>query len=130
VGIQAKRLNSESKIIFCDESKMAIVSASKNYENYFSETPSALWTNCYENQEKESLDLVLCNPPFHQQSVVGDFVANQMFRDAHHALKKGGILRVVGNTPLFYGGKLKKIFNNSRMIAQNKKFTVNESIKK
>ncbi len=36
-------------------------------------------------QEPDSLDVVLCNPPFHQQQVVGDFLAWRMFsRPAPH----------------------------------------------
>ncbi|MGG5874279.1 catalase-related domain-containing protein, partial [Pseudomonas peli] len=31
-------------------------------------------------QAEDSLDLVLCNPPFHQQQVVGDFLAWRMFQ--------------------------------------------------
>ncbi|MCT6716695.1 methyltransferase, partial [Staphylococcus aureus] len=42
--------------------------------------------------ERESLQLVLCNPPFHQQHAVSDHVAWQMFCDAKRCLKVGGEL--------------------------------------
>ena len=128
VGIQAKKLNPQAKIIFSDESQMAILSAQTNYKQFFSDEAEFLWTNCYENQEKDSLDLVICNPPFHQSNTIGDFIALQMFNDAKDALHKGGILRVVGNSHLGYQVKLKKIFGNSRVIATNTKFMVVDSV--
>lgn len=129
VGIQAKKLNPEAKIIFSDESQMAIISASENYQQFFSDEAEFHWTNCYENQAKDSLDLVICNPPFHQSNTIGDFIAWQMFNDAKDALKRGGMIRVVGNSHLGYQVKLKKIFGNSKIIATNNKFMIVDAIK-
>ena len=129
IGIAAKKKNPDAKIIFCDESAMAIESARTNYHAYFSDEAQFVWTNCYENQPKESLDLVLCNPPFHQHQTIGDFVAWQMFMDSWHALRKGGLLRVVGNSHLGYPEKLSKIFGKSQVIANNSKFKIIDAIK-
>lgn len=130
IGIAAKKLNPSAKIIFSDESSMAIQSAETNYRNYFPEdSPELCWTNCYENQTPQSLDLVLCNPPFHQGTTLGDFIAWQMFKDAHHALTNGGTLRVIGNSHLHYPAALKKIFGNSQVISKNAKFTITEAVK-
>jgi 23S rRNA (guanine1835-N2)-methyltransferase len=128
VGIAVQKMNPQAKIIFTDESKMAIQSAQMNADRF---SPSAnhtfVWTNGYENQPKESVDLVLCNPPFHQQNIVGDFIAHQMFVDARNVLRAGGQLRVIGNVHLPYPGLLKKIFGNSKVIATNDKFMVVDS---
>ncbi len=129
VGIRAKELNPASGVVFVDESAMAIESASANYERRFGQKPVTVWTNCYEDQPAESLDLVLCNPPFHQGTSVGDHVAWQMFTDARHALNPGGLLRVIGNTHLRYPGALKKIFGNSEIVASNSKFTIVDAVK-
>lgn len=129
VGIMAKKLNPQAKIIFSDESLMAILSAETNYKKFFSDQAEFHWTNCYENQAKDSLDLVLCNPPFHQSHTIGDFIAWQMFNDAKDALKKGGILRVIGNSHLGYQLKLKKIFGNSKVVATNTKFMLVDAVK-
>ncbi len=128
VGIKAKMLNPEAQLIFCDESAMAIKSAKTNYQNHFSDEARYEWTNCYENGQKASLDLVLCNPPFHQSNTIGDFIAWQMFSDARYALKKGSLLRVIGNSHLGYQTKLKKIFAQSVIVAQNKKFMIIDAI--
>lgn len=71
-----------------------------------------------------SLDLVVVNPPFHDDRVVGDDTAWSMFVDAHMALRPGGCLVVVGNRHLAYHAKLKKIFGATNNIAANSKFVV------
>ncbi len=129
VGVMAKKLNPKARIIFSDDSFMAIQSAKENYAKLFSDEASFCWTNCFENQEKESIDLVLCNPPFHQNNTIGDHIAWQMFTDAHHVLKKGGLLRVIGNSHLNYGLSLRKIFGNSTKVAANQKFVIVDAVK-
>lgn len=127
IGIKAKLENPQTKILFSDDSAMAIESARTNYQHYFSDSAEFFWTNCFENQPAGTLDLVLCNPPFHQGNTIGDFIAWQMFQDARHALMKGGVLRVIGNSHLAYQVKVKKIFGNAKVIATNNKFTVIEA---
>ncbi len=130
VGIKAKIINPKAQIIFCDESKMALLSAAKNFSHISKNSGEYIWTNCFEVDTPKELDLVLCNPPFHQGHTIGDFVARQMFRDAKRALKAGGKLRVIGNNHLGYHISLKKIFGNVSKIGQNKKFVVLESSKR
>ena len=130
VGIKAKELNPTAKMIFSDESAMAIDSARTNYKNYYNDEAEFIWTNCFESGMANSLDLVLCNPPFHQQNTVGDFIAWQMFQDSFRCLKPGGLIRVIGNSHLGYHVKLKKLFGNSKVIATNQKFMIIDAIKK
>ena len=75
-------------------------------------------------QPADSLDVVLCNPPFHQQQVVGDFLAWRMFQQARHALVSGGQLWIVGNRHLGYHAKLKRLFRGVEQVAANPKFVV------
>jgi 16S rRNA G1207 methylase RsmC len=129
IGIKAKMINPSARIIFSDDSAMAIESAKTNYNIHFEDEADFFWTNCFEGRPKSSLDLVLCNPPFHQGNTIGDFIAWQMFQDAYDSLKKGGTLRVIGNSHLGYQIKLKKIFGNSRIVATNSKFIICDAIK-
>jgi 23S rRNA (guanine1835-N2)-methyltransferase len=132
VGIMAKKLNPEAKIIFSDESQMAVQCAKANYENVL-ETPQTSaefhWANCYENAPHDSVDLVLCNPPFHQGNSLTDLTAKQMFMDSFAALRAGGILRVIGNQHLQYPTELKKIFGNSEVVAKNSKFMICQALR-
>ena len=75
-------------------------------------------------QEKQSLDVVLCNPPFHQQQVVGDFLAWRMFQQARDALVVGGALYIVGNRHLGYHSKLARLFRGVEQVAATPKFVI------
>ena len=75
-------------------------------------------------------DIVLCNPPFHQQNAITDHIAWQMFKDAQSLLKKGGQLFVVGNRHLDYPNKLKRLFGNSTTVATNQKFSILSATKR
>jgi 23S rRNA (guanine1835-N2)-methyltransferase len=127
IGIKAKMQNPEARLVFSDESWMAIKSARENYRQYFQDESDFHWMNCFENPLQKDFDLVLCNPPFHQQNTIGDFIAWQMFKDSFDALKRGGSLIVIGNSHLGYQIKLKKIFGNSRILATNQKFIICEA---
>lgn len=74
--------------------------------------------------ERDSLDYVLCNPPFHQVQVIGDLIAWRMFQQARKTLKTGGEFRVVGNRHLGYHIKLKRIFGHCEVLASSSKFVV------
>jgi len=124
VGLSAKKNNPKAKIIFTDDSYMAIKSAKENYENSFDDEAEYLWTNCYEERSFSTIDLVLCNPPFHQNNTIGDFIAWQMFQDSKNKLNTGGLIRVIGNRHLGYNTKLKRLFKNVSIVDQNKKFVI------
>ena len=131
IGIKAARLNPQANVVCVDESYMAAASARMNAKANL-DNPSQLEAkvnNCLDGFPAQSADLVLCNPPFHQQAAITDHIAWQMFCDAKHALRPGGKLIVIGNRHLGYGGKLKRLFGNVTVIAQNNKFVVYQSDK-
>jgi 16S rRNA G1207 methylase RsmC len=80
--------------------------------------------DCLTNIDSHSADLVLCNPPFHQQTATTDHIAWQMFKDSFRVLKKGAELRIIGNRQLGYHIKLKRIFGNCTQISSSNKFVV------
>jgi 16S rRNA (guanine1207-N2)-methyltransferase len=133
LGLIAAALNPGATLLFCDESHMAIASARENFDNAFASGPREAEfqvTDCLQGIDSESRDLVLINPPFHQQHSIGDSIAWKMFKDARRVLRKGGELRIVGNRHLAYHAKLKKLFGNCATIAANKKFVVLSAIKR
>ena len=105
---------------------MAIASASENFQHAFAQTRSVEFSanDCLQDVASNSQDLVLINPPFHQQHSVGDAIAWKMFKDAQRVLVAGGELRLVGNRHLAYHAKLKKLFGNCESIAATSKFVV------
>jgi len=126
LGLVAAQQHPDAELIFTDESYMAVASAKQNFEAAFGDTRTAkfITSDCLEDIEPDSIDLILCNPPFHQNTVVGDHIAWQMFNEAHEALKKDGEFWIVGNHHLAYHAKLKTIFGGYKVVASNKKFAV------
>lgn len=74
--------------------------------------------------EPATADLIVVNPPFHEDRVLGDETAWSMFVDAHKVLRPDGDLIVVGNRHLAYHAKLKKIFGDVHNVGSNTKFVV------
>ncbi|NLZ79307.1 MAG: methyltransferase, partial [Gammaproteobacteria bacterium] len=104
---------------------MAVQSAQENWQHALSEREVTLYAGDGLGAEPaNSLDVVLCNPPFHQQQVVGDFLARRMFQQSHRALKTGGELWVVGNRHLGYHVTLKRMFREVEQVATNAKFVI------
>ncbi len=126
VGLIAAERNTKSDLIFTDESFMAVSSAQETFRHAFSASRKAdfIATNCLDGLEKNSVDLIFNNPPFHQGNTIGDHIALQMFKDSKRILKDGGEIWVIGNRHLGYHVKLKKIFGNSDVIASNSKFVI------
>lgn len=131
LGIIAQRYQETSHVSFVDESYMAVASAKTNYNKIYNETSESqfLVSDCLDQLPQSNIDLILCNPPFHQQHSIGDQIAWNMFTQSFKKLQKGGQLWIVGNRHLQYSAKLKKIFGNSKIIAANKRFQVISAVK-
>jgi 23S rRNA (guanine1835-N2)-methyltransferase len=127
----AYALNSPAaQLSLVDESYMAVQSAQANWQAALGERPVTLRAgDGLAEQEADSLDLVLCNPPFHQQQTVGDFLAWRMFQQARAALVTGGELWIVGNRHLGYHAKLKRLFRGVEQVAATPKFVVLKATK-
>ncbi|MFZ6048127.1 methyltransferase [Pseudomonas sp. CR3202] len=125
LGIVYALANPQARMTLVDESYMAVQSARENWRAALGERPVDIRAgDGLAEQPADSLDLVLCNPPFHQQQVVGDFLAWRMFVQARNALVTGGELWIVGNRHLGYHAKLKRLFRGVEQVAATPKFVV------
>lgn len=126
VGLIAAERNPQAALSFVDESFMAVASARENFTRAFGDQREARFmaTDCLAGIPRNSADLILNNPPFHQQNVVGTHIALQMFRESKAALRNGGELWVIGNRHLGYHLQLKKLFGNCDTVASNQKFVI------
>lgn len=128
LGIQAQRLQPKAKLTFVDESYMAVASAKYNYQTVFAHEPNRsradfIVSHALQNVS-EPADLILCNPPFHQQYALGEHIANAMFQDAYNQLSDKGECWVVANRHLPYQPLLKKRFTRCERLAEDTKFIV------
>ena len=130
LGIAYALGSPQAELTLVDESYMALQSAEENWRTALGERPVEIRAgDGLAEQAEDSLDLVLCNPPFHQQQVVGDFLAWRMFQQARAALVTGGELWIVGNRHLGYHAKLKRLFRGVEQVAATPKFVVLKAIK-
>jgi 16S rRNA (guanine1207-N2)-methyltransferase len=74
-----------------------------------------------------SVDLVVCNPPFHLGTSVHAGASAKLFRAAGRVLRPGGQLWTVFNSHLSYRAQLTQAVGPTRVIGHNTKFTVTAS---
>jgi 23S rRNA (guanine1835-N2)-methyltransferase len=137
LGLNILNQKTSTKVVFVDESYMAVASAKHNVlVNLPEKRPQSefIVNNCLDDFTNISkfteIDIVLCNPPFHQQNAITDHIAWQMFKDAMSVLQNGGQLFVVGNRHLDYPNKLKRLFGNATTVATNQKFSILSATKR
>lgn len=125
LAIASALANPQAQYTLVDESYMAVQSAAENWRAALGEREVEIRAgDGLAGQAKQSLDMVLCNPPFHQQQVVGDLLAWRMFQQAREALVIGGALYIVGNRHLGYHSKLARLFRGVEQVAATPKFVI------
>ena len=125
LAIASALSNPQAHYTLVDESFMAVQSARENWHAALGDRDVTVRADDgLAGQPQDSLDVVLCNPPFHQQQVVGDFLAWRMFQQARDALVVGGALYIVGNRHLGYHSKLAKLFRGVEQVAATPKFVI------
>lgn len=132
IGLTALKKNPLAEIYFVDESYLAVESSRLNILHNYPEAISRchfLVNDALCDILPNSVNLVLCNPPFHQSNTITDDIALRMFETAKLSLVKDGELRIIGNRHLNYYHELKKLFKNCKNIASNNKFSILSSIK-
>lgn len=131
VGLMLAEKHLQATLHFVDESFMAVDSAKQNFNNVFKGQRKAQFyvSDALSEFAPESMDLIVCNPPFHQQNTIGDYIALSMFNQSYKVLKEGGQLWVIGNRHLGYEKRLKERFCQTRLIAANTKFVIIQAIK-
>jgi len=132
LGIAAAKRVNPSRLVFLDESNMSVVSALLNANALLTDSEiniEAYKGDGFEHYSGVEPDLILCNPPFHQNFVVDGYVGQRLVRQAAGVLGKGGTLWLVANRHLPYFREMKSLFSSVKKIAENSKFLVLEGKK-
>ena len=126
LGLIAAKRNPGATVHFVDESFMAVASAEENFYRAFGQDRNATFLvgDGLKDFEPASADLILCNPPFHQQNTMGDQIASSLFKDSRKVLKTGGELWVIGNRHRNYHINLNQLFGRHTVVASNAKFVI------
>ena len=118
-----------SRVLAVDESAAACRSAAATaVANGVAERVSVQRVDLLTGTEDSSVDLVLCNPPFHRGSARDSDVAFAMFADAARTLRPGGELWTVYNTHLPYLPALRRMVGPTQIRGQNRRYLVTRSV--
>jgi 16S rRNA (guanine1207-N2)-methyltransferase len=77
-----------------------------------------------------SVDLVVCNPPFHLGAAVVTTAADRLFAAAARVLRPGGELWTVYNSALRHKPALSRLVGPTRVVDSTPKFTVTASTRR
>lgn len=129
LGLCVQRSQPQAKLTFVDESYHAVASARENYAGMFnSETvehsAKFLVGNGLEDIDSSSLDLIVCNPPFHTQHALTADTTLAFIKAASRCLRHDGQLWIVANKNLPYQDTFKRYFKHLDIKAQNRRFGV------
>jgi len=92
--------------------------------NLDSDKVNILVDNSLDSFQADFADLIVINPPFHNNHKVTISTALTIFDDCAKVLKKDGLLIVVANKHLGYHVHLAKLFSEINIINQNDKFVI------
>jgi 23S rRNA (guanine1835-N2)-methyltransferase len=112
---------------FMDISHRAIECARRNFAQFNGDgeaRSSFTVGDCLDGVSPSSVDLILNNPPFHEQNAVSLGVAYRMFTQSYEALKPNGALIVVANRHLQYHRPLKRLFGRCQTLGETSKFLI------
>ncbi|CAL4321147.1 Ribosomal RNA small subunit methyltransferase C [Buchnera aphidicola (Drepanosiphum platanoidis)] len=76
---------------------------------------------------KEKFDLIISNPPIHENLKFSMKTALNIIKESKKYLKKNGEIQIVSISSLSYFKNLKKIFKNCKIIKQNNLFKIYQS---
>jgi len=132
LGLALARVCPQAAVLFTDESDRAVAAARANAaaNGLGQRTLEFRVADGLEPQPPASLDLILCNPPFHLGHAVEDLTAPRLFAQAERCLRPGGAILAVGNRHLGHHAKLARIFGACDVAGETRKFQVLRATKR
>ncbi|SOC53287.1 16S rRNA m(2)G 1207 methyltransferase /23S rRNA m(2)G-1835 methyltransferase [Blastococcus aggregatus] len=133
-GVLAAALASarpELRVLAADQSAAAVASTSATAAaNGLADRLQVIRDDAAETVPAGSVDLVVCNPPFHVGAAVVTTAADRLFAAAARVLRPGGELWTVYNSALRYKPTLTRLVGPTRVAEQTPKFTVTVSTRR
>ncbi|MHB1473249.1 MAG: class I SAM-dependent methyltransferase, partial [Dermatophilaceae bacterium] len=115
-------------VLATDQSAAAVSSAAATLAaNGLTERTQVLRDDAMSTLPDASVDLIVCNPPFHLGTSVHAGVALRLFDAAGRVLAPGGELWTVFNSHLAYDRALNRAIGPTRVMGRNARFTVTVS---
>jgi 16S rRNA (guanine1207-N2)-methyltransferase len=116
------------RVLAVDQSAAAVASTAATAQaNGLADRVTVVRDDAADSLPDGSVDLVVCNPPFHVGAAVVTTAADRLFAAAARVLRPGGELWTVYNSALRYKPELSRTVGPTRVVAQTPKFTVTVS---
>ena len=122
------RARPQLDVLATDQSAAAVSSATATMAaNALSDHVRVLRDDAVSTLPDASVDLIVCNPPFHLGTSVHAGAALKLFDAAGRVLTPGGEMWTVFNSHLAYTRALNRAVGPTRVVGSNAKFTVTVS---
>lgn len=131
LSLAYRRRHPDTALLCIDESRQAIQSARINFQNNQLDMSQIqfIHNDGLTGLSVEGVDLILCNPPFHQQHIVTERIAESLITQAAQALIEGGQAWWVANRHLGYLPLLRKHFRSVTIRSKHPKFVVYQCLR-
>jgi 16S rRNA (guanine1207-N2)-methyltransferase len=128
LAVGAARVLRDAHVLATDVSAAAVASTRATAAaNGLSGRVDAVRTDGLAGVAPGSLDLVVCNPPFHRGTALDRTTTPHLFGEVGAALRPGGELWTVWNSHLPYLPMLRARVGSTSVVAQTPRFTVTRS---
>ena len=128
LSVAVARARPGARVRAVDTSAAAVLSTRATAEaNGVADRVTAVRTDGLEGVEPGSVDLVVCNPPFHHGTALDRSTAPRLFGEVGAALRPGGELWTVWNSHLPYLPMLRSRVGSTSVVTQTPRFTVTRS---
>ena len=124
----AARLRPDAEVVATDRSAAAVASAIAT-ARASGVTVKVRRDDAMASEESASADVILCNPPFHENAAVHTGGAEKLFAAARTVLRPGGELWAVHNSHLRFRSMLARMVGPTEVGGRNDKFTVTRTIR-
>ena len=125
LSLAAAHTYPEAEIVGIDESALAVRSAQITFGTHFPDRQGMFYQQDGFALELEGdFDLILCNPPFHEQRAVNRKLALGLILEASKYLSPEGLVLVVANSSLGYQGVFPNHFHQVTLVKQDRGFGV------
>ena len=127
------RAHPDYHVIATDRSAAAVASTRatirRNDLDKFGESVEVRRDHGLSQQPDTTVDLVVCNPPFHSEAAITTAASDAMFVEAARVLKPGGVMLTVFNSHLPHRRALERMIGPTVQLGRNAKFTVTRSVR-
>jgi len=128
LAVTLARVRPGLEVTATDDSASAIASTvATSAANGVAAQVTAVRDDAMASMPGASVDLVLCNPPFHLGTSVHAGAALKLFAAAGRVLRPGGELWTVFNTHLAYASSLRRLVGPTKVVGRDARYTVTVS---